>query len=195
MPSRCFLGITLPGSVVRTLGCARETFVADAPSWAGEKWVAAALLHVTVAFLGPVDDPALDAGVLLMRDAIVSTPAFELRLAEVVAVPSPRGATMLWATLNDPDGRLTSLRDGLAAAFPSAAVDTERPLRPHVTLVRARSRRRVDRDALADASTLVQQAGKDADGVVSVRSVTLFSSALRPAGPEYREIAVAELAR
>ena len=70
-----------------------------------------------------------------------------------------------------------------------------RPLQPHVTLVRARSPRRVHPDALAKATALVQAAGKEPDGVVSVRSVTLFSSTLRPAGPEYRELAVAELAR
>jgi len=64
-----------------------------------------------------------------------------------------------------------------------------------VTLVRARSPRRVDPDALAEAAALARAAGKEPDGVVSVRSVTLFSSTLRPTGPEYREIAVAELAR
>jgi 2'-5' RNA ligase len=186
----------LPDPVLVTLGSVRETFLAGAPAWAGEKWVARPLLHVTLAFLGALDDSALEADVPRLRKAMARLPAFELRLAGVAAVPSPRRATMLWATLSDPGEALTDLRDELLAAFPSAgAVPDAGPLRPHVTLVRARSPRRVDLDALAEAAALAQAAGKEPDGVVSVRSVTLFSSTLRPAGPEYREIAVAELAR
>ena len=195
MPPRCFLALTLPGPVLATLGSARETLLAGAPAWAGEKWVAAPLLHVTLAFLGARDDDAVEAGVPRMLKAAALLPAFELRLEGVAAVPSRRRATMLWATLSDPDGALTGLRDELLAAFPAAgSAPDSRPLRPHVTLVRARSPRRVHPDALAKAAALVQAAGKEPDGVVSVHSVTLFSSTLRPAGPEYREIAVAKLA-
>jgi 2'-5' RNA ligase len=195
VPSRCFLALTLPDRVVRTLGAARDTFLASAPGWAGEKWVAAPLLHITVAFLGPLDERSLEVGVQGMRGAVAPVPAFDLRLGKVTAVPSLRRATMLWATLEDPEGALIGLRDGLLAAFPSAEGGFDRPVRPHVTLVRTRRPRLVDRDALAEASALVSPGGKKPDGVVSVRSVTLFSSTLRPAGPEYREIAVAELAR
>ena len=196
MPPRCFLALTLPDPVLVTLDSARETFLAGAPAWTEEKWVARPLLHVTLAFLGTLDDDALEAGVPRMRKTATLLPPFELRLAGVAAVPSPRRATMLWATLSDPGDALTGLRDELLAAFPSAGIPPDtRPLRPHVTLVRARSPRRVDPDALADVAALARAAGKEPDGVVSVPSVTLFSSTLRPAGPEYREIAVAELAR
>ena len=196
MPSRCFLALTLPDPVRLTVDSARETFLACAPVWAGEKWVAAPLLHVTLAFLGALDDRAVEDGVRRMRDAAARLPVFELRLASIAAVPSPRRATMLWATLNDPGGILTGLRDELLVAFPCAGAAPDfRPLRPHITLARARSPRRVDLRASAAASAIVQAAGKGPDGVVSVRSATLFSSTLRPTGPEYREIAVAEFAR
>jgi 2'-5' RNA ligase len=195
VPPRYFLALTLPEVSVSALVDAQETFVACAPAWAGEKWVAAPLLHVTVAFLGPLDDRALEAGVARLSQAAASVPAFELRPSAVVAVPSPRRATMLWATFEDPADHLTALRDGLLTAFPTADVDLRRPLRPHVTLVRARSPRRVSPDALAAASAPVAGSGKTAVGIVSVRSVTLFSSTLRPAGPEYRAIATAPLAR
>jgi len=194
VPPRCFLALTLPAPVLATLGSARVTLLEAAPAWAGEKWVAAPLLHVTLAFLGALDDDAIGAGVPRMLKAAALLPAFELRLEGVAAVPSRRRATMLWATLSDPQGALTGLRDELLAAFPTAGSEPDnRPLRPHVTLVRTRSHRRVHPDALAEAAALVQAAGKEPDGVVSVHSVTLFSSTLRPAGPEYREIAVAEL--
>ncbi len=151
MPPRCFLALTLPEAVVSTLCEARGTFLAREPEWAREKWVAAPLLHVTLAFLGPLDDD-LEAGVRRMRTAAALVPRFDLRLPGVTAVPSPRRAAMLWAILDDPDGRLSGLRDDLVPAFPSPAVGPERPLRPHVTLVRARRPRHVEAGALAEAS-------------------------------------------
>jgi len=185
----------LPDPVLATLGSARETFLAGAPAWTQEKWVARPLLHVTLAFLGVLDDGALEAGVPRMRKTATLLPPFELRLAGVAAVPSPRRATMLWATLSDPGDALTGLRDELLAAFPSAGIPPDtRPLRPHVTLVRARSPRRVDPDALADAAALARAAGKEPDGGVSVRSVTLFSSTLRPASP-YRASSATAISR
>jgi len=194
MPPRCFLALTLPGSVIEALVSSRETFLAGAPAWAGEKWVATPALHMTIAFLGAVDDEALQAAVPRLGAAVASVGAFDLRLSRIVAVPSPRKATMLWATLGDPDGRLAALRDALMTAFPDVAVESGRPLRPHVTLVRTRSPRRAEAAALAAASALVEAMGKEPDGVVSVHSATLFSSTLRPTGPEYRAITVAHLA-
>jgi 2'-5' RNA ligase len=195
MPPRCFLALTVPDRVVHTLSAARDTFLAGAPDWAGEKWAASRLLHVTLAFLGPLDGDQADADIRRMRETAALVPAFELRLGTVVAVPSSRRATMLWATLDDPDGAFERLRDVLLPAFRAPRAELHRPLRPHVTLVRARKPRSVDRDALAGASARVGSGGKGPDGIVSVHSVTLFSSTLRAEGPQYRELSVAELAR
>jgi len=190
---RCFLALTLPESVARTLVSARKRFLIEAPGWAGEKWVATPNLHVTVAFLGDLDDSAVRAAGRRLTEAASGVPTFDLALGGVAAVPSPRAATMLWATLDDAEGRLVTLRDVLMTAFPQVGVDARRPLRPHVTLVRARSARCAEAGPLAAASASLEAAGKEPDGVVSVRSATLFSSTLRPAGPEYREIMVAHL--
>jgi 2'-5' RNA ligase len=194
MPPRCFIALTLPDALLGTLGSAREAFIANAPGWAGEKWVATGNLHVTVAFLGALDDGQLESRVACMRDATACVPAFEMRPTGVAAVPSRRRATMLWATLLDPTGSLTVLLDALLTAFPAQDSDQGKQLRPHVTLARARSPRRAGREALAAASSVLAAAGKEPEGIVSVSSATLFSSTLLPEGPQYREIAVARLA-
>ncbi len=195
MPPRCFLALTLPAAGTRALVSARETFVTRDPAWSGEKWVAPGNLHVTVAFLGALDDDRLGDGVARLLAAAAAQPAFEAFLVGVVAVPSLRQATMLWATLGGAADRLEALRESACVAFPEAGCDLDRPLRPHVTLVRARDRRPVDAGAVAAASDLVAAAGKRPEGIVSVRFATLFSSTLTPLGPMYREIAVAHLAR
>jgi 2'-5' RNA ligase len=195
MPPRCFVALALPDSVVGILESARRAVTEGAPAWAGEKWVPPCNLHVTVSFLGAVDDRELDARVAAMRAAAASVPSFDLPLAGVVAVPSPRRATMLWATLEDDAGSLAILAEAIRAAFPETGADPGRPLRPHVTMARARSHRRIGRDVLASASSIVFSAGKEPEGIVSVRSARLFSSTLRPGAPSYREIADAPLSR
>lgn len=185
MPPRCFLAVPLPPQARGLLARVRADFVAAAPQWAGEKWVPAANLHVTIAFLGALDDLALPAYVSEMRERAALRPAFTMRLAGVEPVPSLARATMLWVTLDDPESGFPALRLALAGD-----ADT-RTLRPHITLARARAPKAVDAAALGSAASTVAGAGKEPDGIVSVTSVTLFSSTLRASGPEYREIAVA----
>jgi 2'-5' RNA ligase len=195
MPPRCFLALTLPNGLRHALTSVRATLTAVDPGWAGEKWVAAEQLHVTVAFLGDLDDDTLLAALPALKGAAASVPAFELFPERVIPVPSAGRATMLWATLADPRERTAGLRGELAATLPRVLPAGGKPFRPHITLVRARTPRRIRQEALDAASAIVEAAGKVTDGVVSVRSATLFSSTLRASGPEYREIAVLELSR
>lgn len=194
MPARCFLAITLPRPAVETLLRAAARFRDDAPHWAGEKWVAPSALHVTLAFLGLLDDGTVAESIRLFTEAASGVEPFELALDGVSALPTTARASMLWARLRDERGACAGLRDAVTPAFDGLHLDVARPFKAHVTLARSRSPRGVPREALATADALVRAAGKEPDGRVSVRSVTLFSSTLHPTGPEYREMAVAYLA-
>lgn len=188
MPPRCFLALDLPHPVVASLERARDVFLDRAPAWSGEKWVGPGLLHVTLEFLGPVANAAVDAMLARMGEATSDLAAFEVRLRSVEAAPSQRHATMLWATLDDPAGAIPLLRERLLDALPDPGPST-RPFRPHVTLVRARRPRPVPDGALEAATRMVAESGKEPDGIMSVRSATLYSSTLTRTGPEYRKVA------
>jgi len=194
MAGRFFLALTLPRPAVAALERADTAFLASAPTWAGEKWVRADLLHVTLEFLGPVDESEVEDLVARLRGAATGLGAFDVALDDVVAVPSRRHATMLWATVLDVEGAISGLRDRLLNAIPAPECP-QRPYRPHVTLVRARRPRPAPPIALEAAARSMADVGKKADGIVSVHSVTLFSSTLTASGPEYREIAVIALTR
>ena len=194
MPERCFLALSLSRPVVASLERAQASFIAATPGWAGEKWVSGGLLHVTLEFLGPMDEQGTDTLVRHMEAVAAGTPGFDIRLKGVEAVPSTRHASMLWASLRDPAGTVTGLRERLLAAT-ARPCEPARLFRPHITLVRARRPRPVPPDALNATQRIVSEAGKGTDGIMSVRSVTLFSSTLTAAGPEYRMIAIGMLAR
>lgn len=186
MPSRVFVAIELPQPVRESLGAAVDALMHADPAWTGEKRVACGLLHVTLAFVGAVADPAMPDLLAAVTAAAGRARPFELRACDVRAVPSPRRAAMVWATLAGDTGAACDLAADVAKA---AGLACDRPLRPHVTLVRARRPRLVNAEAIEAASALLSGPGKELDGIVSVRSVTVFSSTLGPAGPSYEALA------
>jgi 2'-5' RNA ligase len=190
MPERVFVAIELPVPVRGLLAEAAAALLRADRAWAGEKPVSPGLMHVTLAFLGFVDDPALPGVVERLRSAASLVGPFGLRVSDITAVPAAGKATMLWAVLADPSGSAARLSSDLARAAGLPA--TERPFRAHVTLARARRPRSVACEAIAAANAVLSDPGKDADRFVSVRWATVFSSTLTRSGPTYDPLALLE---
>jgi 2'-5' RNA ligase len=194
VPTRCFLAIDLEPPAVALLGAAREALLESAPDWAGEKWVVPGLLHVTLVFVGPLQHAQVPDALADVRRVSAGHGVHALALARVRARPSPGRASMLWATLDGEAHHTALLARELADAL-EYSVGLRRDRRafvPHVTLVRARSPRPIRPDALAAADAVIAS-GKDRDGSVSVRSVTMYSSTLGPQGPHYEPLGSAPL--
>lgn len=116
---------------------------------AGLRWTDAEDWHVTLAFLGRVRASEIsriaDAST---RAARAHTPMTRTT-GSLGAFPAPSQARVTWYGIADADGRLARLARDLRQALD---VDDPEPLRPHVTLARAR-REPVDARAwLASAS-------------------------------------------
>ncbi len=195
MPPRCFLAVDLARGPLRLLDAADRAFLEHAPTWAGEKWVRSGLRHITLKFIGPIADSALQETLEALTAGLSSFHAFDLSLCGLRAHPSPKRAAMLWAVLHEDDDAASLARtcDRVLTELSIAEPDT-RHFNPHITVVRARSRRVAPAAAL-DAAQSVLLAGKDADRTVSVRSVTLYSSTLGRSGPEYEEMGAVRLGR
>lgn len=190
MPSRCFFAVPVPRATADLLASHGDAFRTADPGWAGEKWVRPDLLHLTVRFVGPLSDAVIDDVLGSLEQETAALEAFRFVLTGARAVPSARRATMLWAALAATTGAGDALRectDRAVAPWVTGPPDT-RAFVPHVTLVRARSLRRVDGRALDALSAGLSEVGKGPDGYLSVRRLTLYSSTLGPAGPRYEEL-------
>ncbi len=194
MIARAFVAIDLPPAARDLLVRTRREISDAAVAWSGERWVAAGDLHVTLRFLGSLDDAAQDDVIEALASLSPRTEAFEAHLSGVVARPSPRSATMLWAAFRDNDqGRFSALATVLDDELLRRGIPIEdRPYVPHVTLVRARRRRSVSRHVL-DAGDAAIQSAEAAARTVSVRGVTLYSSTLTARGPIYEPVATGTL--
>ena len=74
--------------------------------------VAADGLHVTLKFLGDTDAALIPAVAGAIRECVAGQGPFELRLTGLGAFPHPGRPSVVWAGIEDDDGRLkTGVRD------------------------------------------------------------------------------------
>lgn len=151
-------------------------------------WVAPANLHVTLKFLGQVDESRVAAFADALRAAAARHRPFEVAVRGLGAFPSPGRARVLWAGLQDDAAELAALAESVEAACAGLGAPREtRAFAAHVTLGRVREPRR--QPALAEALARPADVGR-----VRIERVSLMRSELSARGARYSELAGAPLA-
>jgi 2'-5' RNA ligase len=144
--ARLFVALELPGAVRAQLAAFGH---AAANADDGLRAVGDEALHATLAFLGHRDEADIPRAATAVRRIDPTSPP--LALGEPLWL-APRRPHVLTVALDDPEGVLAALRDGLVEGL-AGALDWEperRRFRPHVTVARVRRGVRVQRD-LPDA--------------------------------------------
>lgn len=132
---RLFIALPLDESVTDNL--AR---VGTAANVRGARWVPPESMHLTLAFLGDVEERRLSE----LEDALVEATAevrepLQLRVQGLGAFPSEEAARTLWAGLDGDVPRLIELQKRLAQELRRSGFDfDQRRFRPHITLARLR---------------------------------------------------------
>lgn len=184
---RLFIGIELPANVkadlARIADRCRSRMAPVAPH-AVLRWVPQDNLHVTLWFLGDVDDRR---GALLMQalGRPFRTAPFTARLASLGAYPPGGNPRVIWVGVEEGKEGLQSLHAELAECLPDLGFEPERrPYSPHVSLARVKDIPRSERSALR--AVLQASAGEPAGFAVS--ALTLFRSRTLPSGSEYESL-------
>jgi RNA 2',3'-cyclic 3'-phosphodiesterase len=150
---RLFVAVDLPGRVRQHLEAGIASLRASMDGW---RWTPSEQWHLTLAFLGEVDDGRLPELTRRMGMAARRHEPFELSLAGMGAFNSLRRARILWVGAGGDRESLTRLADSVSAGARRAKITLEeRRYRPHMTLGRRR--------APADVSDLLD-AGRDYGG-------------------------------
>lgn len=145
----------------------------------GAKWVAPENLHLTLRFIGEVDEGLMadiDAALL----GVAASP-FALTLAGVGHWETRGKATALWAGI-EKSPELLYLHDRVEAAVQRADLPPEpRKFAPHVTLARLKN------PPAARVGDFLREHGPFRAPTFLVQGFALYSSILGAAGPLYRE--------
>ncbi|MDD5710651.1 MAG: RNA 2',3'-cyclic phosphodiesterase [Candidatus Colwellbacteria bacterium] len=129
---KLFIAIDIGDNVASYLG----SYVEGLPNLGGARIVPEENYHITVHFIGYVNEESLKEIQDRIKQAASRSRPFALRLKGVVLAPPGRISTMLWAVFEDVEA-FVKLSDDLQQALSKFGGDTQEKV-PHVTLVRSR---------------------------------------------------------
>lgn len=177
---RLFTALDLPEAVRQRLALLQS----GVP---GARWIRPENLHVTLRFLGEVEESvAEDLDAAFARAA---APGFELRLDGVGHFGPVRKPTSLWAGIERSEA-LQFLHDKIDRAAVAAGLGPDdRKFRPHVTLARLKGDAKADRVGRWLEDNALFQAGP-----IRVGQFVLFRSHLGSDGAVYEPLAEYPLA-
>jgi len=178
---RLFVAVELEPGVVREVAACGEELrrrSARAPR-ARITWVPADRLHVTVRFIGEVDEARSRAIVEALQPNLPLTP-FESTIEGVGTFPERGAPRVLWAGVGRGAEALGAVEADVSARLDRCGVPREpRPYHPHVTLARVR-----EPGGVRTATWLEGVTGRRF-GVSPVNAITLFESRPSPQGHLY----------
>lgn len=182
MTRRLFVAVWLPGEARAEAAGVLDRLAVAAPD---VRWAPPESLHVTLAFLGDVDEPRIPALEECIGRALAGAPAFELALGPAGRFPAQGPARVVWLGLEVGRKEIAALASRLERRLVPAGflAPSDRPFRAHVTLGRPKGARGFGRPA--DLLDGVRPCG----GAVRVEEVTLAESRLTPRGSQYEAMA------
>jgi RNA 2',3'-cyclic 3'-phosphodiesterase len=176
MGIRSFLAFSLPGEIRAVVDRVHEDLRAASRD---VKWVRPSSVHLTLVFLGDVNQDLIPDLSRAARSACAGAAPFTLAVRGVGLFPGPRRPRVIWLGLEGDTGRMGLLRESLQAALsPFGVKEERRPFTPHLTLGRFRR--------VGPMDGRLAQAVEDRRDVTSpaciLSELVLFRSDLRPSG-------------
>lgn len=177
---RLFVGIPVEGDGRKVITRATADCRARFPK---VRWVRPEQLHLTLRFLGEVDDHALDEVMSWFSRAVEGFRLARLEVGHPGMFPTRNGG-VVWLevgpgeSLLDLAGRLSGTVAGLEAE--------KRPTVPHLTLARVRGRAAV-KGILQAVEAAVSKAVAD-PAIQASNRIVLYRSELKPSGAEHHEV-------
>lgn len=176
---KLFTGVNV-GPAIRSNAAALQQSLAKCGAIV--KWVEPENLHVTVNFLGEVDDRDLHGICRALATVGKQESPFRLLLSGVGAFPTPRRPKVIWAGIADGAESLMRIHAASEPRLLEMGVyrREERGYTPHLTLGRTKDE--------ADGQLIANELSKYAEwhgGDCYVEELLLFTSELRREGPVY----------
>ena len=193
---RLFVAVDLDDPARAEVVREQKRLAALAPGGAALRWVRAEQLHLTIAFLGEVEESRAAAAASVISGGVDQAP-FEVEFEGLGMFP-PRGAPRaLWVGIARGEAELRALARGIAEALMRAGFALDgRPFSPHLTLARWKVSRPGDRLRMMARTAGPDRPAGGPPGVlarVQIDHAILYSSRLSPGGASYTELARANL--
>jgi RNA 2',3'-cyclic 3'-phosphodiesterase len=180
---RAFIAIDIPDDVRAAIDEAQAR-LKRAHVGVKVAWTKVANIHLTLQFLGYVEEPAVEKIRAALQAVADRHGPFELAVRGVGAFPNERAPRVLWVGCDDTAGQLRALAREVRAATQSLGFEPEhREFSAHLTLGRVKFPR--PDAALTRALDSIKN---ESFGAMRVEAVHLFESQLHPEGSIYTKL-------
>ncbi len=186
--TRTFIALPIPALLRAKLERLQRLI---APSLEGAKWVVPDMFHVTLAFLGDVDDIDLNRVCKAVAAAVKDIPPFGLTIKGFGAFPDAGEPRVLWAGLAGDLDALAAIQAAVVAAVVAAGYRPDDRFHAHITL----GRLKIAKGQVVDARPLEAHYRNWAAGVFQADSVVVYASTMTPEGPAYAPLGIAPMAK
>jgi 2'-5' RNA ligase len=182
---RSFIAIELPESITSALAQLQQELK---KSGADIRWVKPGNIHLTLKFLGDIDEDIVDDIVRVIKGTCNNYESFNLAIQGAGVFPKGKSPRVIWVGVNgnpSVNGIKGEIESGLT---PLGFEQEKRKFTPHLTLGRFRSSR-----GKGSITNNVELLKDQSFGIMDVRAVSLMRSDLRPEGAQYTRIAELKL--
>jgi 2'-5' RNA ligase len=186
---RAFIAIELPKELREFLSRMQDQLKT---SGGDIKWVAPDNIHLTLKFLGEIDDEKFAKIVKIIEGVTKETLPFPMRISSIGAFPKIDYPRVIWTGVDKGDKEAKQIVKELEAKIEKLGIPKEeRAFSSHITIGRTRSN--LNREKLvAELKNLENKPGGE-NLEFSVTKITLFKSTLTPKGPIYEVLQEANL--
>ena len=187
---RAFLAVAISADLrerVTAVQSELKALVSDSVSRVRVTWVKPETIHLTMKFLGELDDDAVEPLRARINDAVAGRPAIEIPLGMLGAFPRLEAPRALWI---GPSSQWDSQDEATQAQALAGRIDEacgnvaesrdSQPWRPHLTVARVREGHREVGQALRSSKLVTRP---QEIGVLRIREISLMKSDMRPDGP------------
>ncbi len=178
---RSFLAIEIPIAVLSKIKKIQEDLKSSSID---VRWVNPEKIHLTLKFFGNIEESRIEPIVESIREPVLATPPFSLRVAGLGAFPHSRNPRVVWVGLVDEKAVLIPFQKEIETRLDGIGFPREdRSFQPHLTLGRAKSGG--GRDELVRK---MEKYKEEKFGEFQARELILFKSDLTLSGPIYTRL-------
>jgi 2'-5' RNA ligase len=174
---RTFIAIPLPAVQREAIGNLVDRL---RRTRADVRWVRGENVHITLKFLGPVDESRIATVEKAVREAVSGVDSFPAVLSGTGMFPGPHRPRVLWVGISEGGETLSLLAARVDRSLEALGFEKERrPYSPHITIGRVRSGKGVP------ACVEAMEAEEFDAGGFPVDEIRIMRSDLRPQGSVY----------
>lgn len=150
------------------------------------QWVRVESIHLTLKFLGDIEETQVENILQLLREAARDRAPFSVQVEGLGVFPDLRVPRVLWVGLSGDAKRLIQLAHSIDTTLaPLGLLPEPKPYSPHLTLARVKEGALNIGKALVDSGVMRES---QLMGKLSIDAVALIKSQLTPSGSIYSRL-------